>query len=133
MKIPEWASKVREWRTEFEATLDPHFRDKVVKVPIVHTFLPDMGLDAGRYVYARGAFHEIRVSSLLTEQEAYETYGHEYAHFCASLFYGDASHGFLWKSFMSRFGLAAAQFHTIPLQHRCVFEEIKDKIDGFQK
>jgi hypothetical protein len=130
MKLPEWTSKVREWRLHFESTLDPHFRDKASKVGIVHSFREDMTMEAGRYVHAPGAFHEIFLSIFLTEEEAKMTYGHEYAHFLACLFYGDATHGFIWKSFMSLFGLAAAQFHTIPLHLRCMFGDIQEKIDN---
>lgn len=133
MKLPAWAEKVREWRSHFESTLDPHFRDKVAKVAVVYGFRNDMILEAGRYVHAPGAFHEIRLSVFLTEEEARDTYGHEYAHFLACFFYHDATHGFIWKSFMSLFGLPAAQFHTIPLQMRCVFEDIQGKINETTK
>lgn len=129
--LPVWASKCRAWRVEFEACLEPQYRDKISKLAVVHLFKKDMGGLAGVY-HRRGrtSFHEISMSVYLTEAEARITYGHEFAHLVAFHFYGNAGHGFLWKSFMALFGLAAAEFHDYPLDMRCVIDEASEKLKG---
>lgn len=130
MTEPSWAAKCREWRTGFEAHLEPHYRDKVASVAIIHSFRDDMGLDAGKYVYTPLLFHEIRMSRYMTEREAYLTYGHELAHFLAIYFYGYKEHGFLWKSFMILFGIPAEEFHDYPIASRCIVEQLVGKLKG---
>lgn len=123
-QIPSWSNKCRLWRTQFESTLDAHYRVYVQSLPIIVSF-KEMGGVAGMYVYAPNAFHEIRMSPHLTEEEARITYGHEYAHFLTIHFYGDNSHSFLWRTFMSLFGLPAEEFHTIPLTTRCTMKNVE--------
>jgi hypothetical protein len=130
MTDPSWAVKCREWRTGFEVHLEPHYRDKAANIAIIHSFREDMGLDAGKYIYTPFLFHEIRLSCFMTEEEARSTYGHEYAHFLAVLFYGYNGHGFLWRSFMVLFDLPAEEFHKYPIASRCIIEQIVGKLKG---
>lgn len=130
MTDPSWAVKCREWRTGFEAHLEPHYREKVTSIAIINSFRDDMGLDAGKYVYAQNLFHEIRLSRFMVENEAYFTYGHEYAHFLAVYFYGCGDHGFIWKSFMSLFLIPAEEFHNYPIASRCIVEQLVGKLKG---
>jgi hypothetical protein len=129
--LPVWAAKCRLWRSEFEACLEPHYRDKISKLAVVHTFKTDLGGIAGQYSRnGLHSFHEIKMSVYLTENEARDTYGHEFAHLIVFHFYGSEGHGFIWKSFMSLFGLAALEFHDYPLDARCVIEEVNSKLKG---
>lgn len=130
MDDPQWATKCREWRTLFEERLEPHYRAKVSSVAIIHSFRDDMGLDAGKYIYTPFLFHEIRLSRHLIEREAYFTYGHELAHFLTVFFYGDKTHGFIWKSFMNLFLIPAEEYHNYPIASRCIVEQLVGKLKG---
>jgi hypothetical protein len=128
MNTPSWFSKCREWRTEFETLLAPPFREVAAAVAIFHT-ITEEGTDAGKYSMGEDRFHRISLSCALSEAEARTTYGHEFAHFLAAMFFGDVDHGFIWQGYMKLFGLPAEEFHAIPLQARRVIGEVMEKID----
>lgn len=128
--IPEWTNKLREWRSFYEEFLDPHYRKIAKQVAIIHSLNKDSVRDAGLYIYNPKGFHEIRMSVHQAEDEAKRTYGHEFAHFLAVLFYKEHVHGFFWKSFMTAFDLPANEFHDMPLGARCVVAGLLEKLDG---
>lgn len=131
MKIVAWSEKLIPWKNHFFNLLDKDQQIIVSKYPIFFNIV-DLGAVAGRHK-AVAYLNYIEVSPFLTEAEAKETSGHEYAHLCDWFLNKNHDHGPSWKKLMCQIGLAPHETHEIPIKERKILGDVMSKIDKHNK
>lgn len=131
MKIVRWGSKLVDWKNHFFYLLDSSEQIRVANVAIFFAVV-DLGTVAGRHK-ASGNINVIQLSPLLTEDEAKDTVGHEYAHLVDWYVNGQHEHGPSWKKIMCQLGLAPHETHDLPMKTRKALQDVLDKIDKHKK
>lgn len=122
-----WFHRVVAWRQHYEGLLPDADRIIVAKTPILFS-KEDLGTVAGRHTVGT-ASHLIILSPYMTEVEAMETVGHEYAHLCNWILNKKGGHGKEWKNIMCQLGLPPRECHNIPLETRKTLSKIFENID----
>lgn len=120
---PAWQAKLESWRRAFERRLPARIRVRVERVRLRVALNLALRRSIGRYLPAwRRRPHTIFLTPFLSETEAWETFGHELAHFVERIVWpprpGDLHHGERWCEVMAHFALPPQADHNLSIPHR---------------